>query len=93
MHTYEKCYYITINHQKILLLLLHKKRITFKDQDIYKNSRSFNKAMNQLFNSRIVDKKTARINSRYCNQYELTFNGILVAKEFIKAFYESNKKN
>jgi len=84
--------YISIPQQKILLIAYNNsKKITFEEQKIYKNRRTFNDAMKQLIDSNWFKIKTERRNNKFgtiYNIYQLTLEGILVIEEIIKPFQE-----
>ena len=84
--------YLTISHQKILLVMYNNSHKTnFYNQTIYKNYRSFERAMRQLINAKIIKIKPMRIDKQYTNMYILTYNGILAVEEVIKDFIDNNK--
>lgn len=92
MPTYEKYAFLTISQQKALKFCYDNKgRITFKEQDFYRNSRSFKRAMRQLVKADLISIENIQLNGRICNLYELTGNGILIVEEVINEFIKANK--
>lgn len=65
-------------------------KLIFKEQDVYKNNRSFKYAMRQLANAQILSIENKKINGKYFNQYKLTFVGKMVVEDVIKEFIKSN---
>jgi hypothetical protein len=83
-------HFITIKHQKILIFMLGKNKLKFKEQNIYKANNSFKRAMNQLEKINFIRIERPQIN-KGCNIYSLTFDGRILTNEIFKDFNDRNK--
>lgn len=83
--------FIYPKQQEILLLICkNNSKLTFFEQNVYKNFRTFSIAMRELENGHFIRSKCIKIKKGYCMEYEITFNG-LILKEAVKQFIEGNK--
>lgn len=67
----------------LLLLVFEKKRISFKDQQIYGRERSFIQAAEQLCGAKCL--RAVRSNE-YHEEYMLTVRGAMVVEDFLRPF-------
>lgn len=85
---------ITTRQQRILLLMSNNgNRIRFKEQNIFKSRRYFNKSMNQLYKANVLIKNVVIENNHYCTEYFLNHNGVFLVEKVIKDFILCNKRN
>jgi hypothetical protein len=72
--------YLSIAQQKIIFRMFNNgHRINYKEQDVFKNERYFNLAMQILEKAKIIE----RIDNDYYPEYELLRNGFLLIKNKI----------
>jgi len=76
--------YISIDQQKILLDIFKNGHINFSTQKIYKNRKSFNRALNIFYRLEWLNKKSIRLNGHYANDYSLTVEGKLIINYTLK---------
>lgn len=95
MYVVEKYTPLISKRQQTILLLLYdnNNRIRFKEQNIFKNRRYFNKAMNQLYKANVLIKNVVIENNHYCTEYFLNHNGVFLVEKVIKDFILCNKRN
>jgi hypothetical protein len=68
--------FISIQQQKIMLMALHLNSVSYKDQEIYKNERSFINAISGL----VKQNAMREIKDGYHPKFELTESG----KNYVK---------
>ena len=92
MYAVEKYKFMSISQQKLILTLYNnKKGLTYLDQKIYTNNRSFKIAMRELFNAGICDLKVTKKKSRFVNFYKITIAGMLFVENVLIEFDRCNK--
>ena len=81
--------FISINQQKFLLEIYNNgKKCSFLEQNIFKYYRGFERNMTKLRDANLIKVKATKINNKYINVYQLTYNGILFIEEYLKPFSE-----
>ena len=74
---FEKCHFTSAMQQKVMFLCFENgNKITYKEQDIYTNERSFEIAISELIKQKIMQEKKIR-------EYHLTYNGLFYVKNII----------
>lgn len=73
---FEKCHFTSTQQQKLMFLCHENGSICYKDQDIYKNERSFEIAVWDLIRQKIMKEDGIR-------KYLLTSNGEFYVKNII----------
>lgn len=69
---FSKYSFLSVEQQKIIFLLTKNETINYKEQEVYRNERSFLKSMNQLVRADILKLV---VDNNYYNSYELTKAG------------------
>lgn len=92
-----ECKFMTVRQQKVLLLMFNNDdSITFFDQSLYSNNRSFKKSMRELDRAGVVKKsiQSKKCNDgfmRMCNCYKLTMRGEVFIQTVVKEFDRCNR--
>ncbi len=81
-----KTRFLSVKQQRILWNLHAKKIISFEQQKIYKDRKSFNSAMRHMEKIGLIKKKPILNKGNFENGYFLTWNGVLLVEEFIWYF-------
>jgi len=80
MVDFSKMSFISEKQQKVIFLLSQENEICYKNQEVYRNERSFYKAMNQLVRSKILNMRIDIHTSTFF--YSLTNEGHKVLIEY-----------
>jgi len=75
--------YLSVKQQQILWKIYSEKILTFSNQDIYRDRKSFKSSLKHLEKTGLIKKKPVLENESFETGYFLTFNGLLVVEEFL----------
>jgi len=81
--------YPSIGQFKILLLIHKNKTLNYKEQEIYRKERSFERAMLCLIKAGWIRK---RKDKNFYDNYSLRLEGLFVVEDVLKPYIKNNRK-
>jgi ribosomal protein L37AE/L43A len=91
--TSEKTYFLSTSEQQLLLLCHEQKSISFTNQTIYTNQRSFNRVISRLVKGGLLILEKMLSKNGFLNYYELSLKGSMFIKIFLEFINSSYGKS